>query len=334
MSKIKEVYLAKNKDLNIWRSSSSGGVFNALSKSIISKGGVVYGATYSKNNQVVHERAETEKDCIKFQGSKYVQSKMNDCFKLCKEDLLNNKYVLFTGTPCQIAGLKLFLDKIDTSRLYTQDIICHGVPSPEFYKKYIKFMEKELESEITNVNFRSKILPNDIQDISLECKKNKIYRSYGTHDIYYNFFLRNLILRPVCYKCKFASIERVADITLADYWGDKNKLPNNLKNELGVSSIFINSEKGEELWDIIKENFEYGESNLTTCMQPNLKEPSKARTNIDDLWNDYNKYGLEELTNKYIGSYKKMKFGRNAKVALADMKILPLYQKLKRSIKK
>lgn len=334
MNEIKAVYLAKNRDNNVWKCSSSGGVFNALAKAVILRNGTVYGAAYSDNNEVVHLRAETLEECIKFQGSKYVQSKMENCFKLCKEDLKNGKYVLFTGTPCQIAGLNLFLSGIDTSNLYTQDIICHGAPSPEFYKKYIKFMEKELGSGIGEVNFRSKLLPNDIQDISMKCKNGKVYRSYGTHDIFYNFFLRNIILRPICYECKFASLDRTADITLGDYWGDLKDIPYNLKGEEGISTVFINSKKGQELWGDIKDNFKYAESTLKVCMQPNLKAPSKARVDVVKMWNDYEKYKLDDLTNKYIGSYKKMRMERRIKVALADLRILPVYQKLKRSFKK
>ncbi|MGG7141931.1 Coenzyme F420 hydrogenase/dehydrogenase, beta subunit C-terminal domain [Clostridium nigeriense] len=334
MNEIKAVYLAKNRDNNVWNSSSSGGVFNALAKDIILRNGIVYGAAYSDNNKVIHLRAETLEECIKFQGSKYVQSEMGNCFKLCKDDLKNGKYVLFTGTPCQIAGLNLFLKDIDTSKLYTQDIICHGVPSPEFYKRYIKFMEKELGSDIKEVNFRSKLLPNDIQDISLKGKNGKVYRSYGTHDIYYNFFLRNIILRPVCYECKFASVDRMSDIILGDYWGNPKNVPYNLKGEKGISAVFINSEKGKELWRDIKDSFNYMESTLEVCIQPNLRAPSEARIDVEMMWNDYEKYTLHKLTDKYIGSYKKMKIERRIKVVLADLNILPVYQNLKRSIKK
>lgn len=334
MSKIKTVYLAKNRDDNVWKRSSSGGVFNSLAKAIILRGGIVYGATYDYDNSVIHSRAETLEECVKFQGSKYVQSKIGICFKLCKDDLKNGKYVLFTGTPCQIAGLNQLLKDVDTSKLYTQDIICHGVPSPKFYKKYIKFMEAELGSDIKEVNFRSKLLPNDIQDISLKGKNGKMYRSYGTHDIYYNFFLRNIILRPICYECKFASVDRMTDITLGDYWGDLKDIPYNLKGGKGISAVYINSEKGQKLWRNIKDGFNYEESTLEVCMQPNLKEPSKARFDVEMMWNDYEKYTLDELTDKYIGSYKRMRIERKIKVALADFKILPIYQNLKRSIKK
>lgn len=334
MNKIRDVYIAKNKEFSVWKKSSSGGIFNALAKAVISKNGVVYGAAYTTANKVVHLRVDNLKDCSRFQGSKYVQSKMGNCFKLCKEDLKQGKYVLFTGTPCQIAGLNLFLKNTDTSKLYTQDIVCHGVPSPAFYNKYIEFMEEELNTEIIEVNFRSKLLANDIQDISLKGKNGKLYRSYGTHDIYYNFFLRNIILRPICYECKFASINRVTDITLADYWGKVENIPDNLKKEEGLSTVFINSDKGVELWEEIKDNFNYEESTLQICIQPNLNAPAKARVDVEKMWRDYEKYNLEELTNIYIGSYKKMRVGRRVKVILADLGVLPVYQKLKRSMKK
>ena len=334
MSVIQNVYLAKNKNHSIWKSSSSGGVFLEVAKYIISKQGVVYGVAYNHENNVIHERANTIEECKKFKGSKYVQSDLGDTFKQCRDDLRNDRYVLFTGTPCQIAGLKMFLRSEDTSKLYTQDIVCHGVPSPKFYSKYLDFMEKDLNIKIKNINFRSKVLPNEIQDISIIGEGGKIYKSYGTHDIYYKFFLKNMILRPICYKCKFTSIDRESDITLADYWGKREVLSRKFKDELGISSIFINSEKGEEIWNEIKENFKYEESTIDICMQPNLKEPSKVSIDVEKMWDDFNNNEFDEFIEMYIGSYKKMKNQRILKIFFAQSGILPIYQKLKRRMNK
>ena len=197
MNEIRKVYLCKNKDQCIWKASSSGGVFYSLAKEFIEKyDGVVYGAAYSENFQVEHKRAESVDELKMLRGSKYVQSKCFDTYVNVLDDLKNNRYVMFSGTACQIDSLLELVGK-NKDRLFTIDVLCHGVPSPQIFREYIKFQEENYRDTIKNISFRGKKIKNEVQDMLIEFNSGKKYSSFSTHDIYYNLFLQNLILDHV-----------------------------------------------------------------------------------------------------------------------------------------
>lgn len=292
-------YLGKN-EVNIRKDSSSGGLFKALSDNIINKGGSVYGAQFDDELNVVHSRACTVNESRKFCGSKYVESKMSDIFSKVLQDLNNEKYVYFSGTACQISGLLSFLEskKCGTEKLITQDFICHGVGSPKFYMQYLHDFEKKFHSKAIGMNFRGKPKPGKFQNIIIDFENGKRYIANSTNqDIFYYHFLNNLILRPTCFSCNYSKIERVADITLADCFLVKEK--DYVDDRLGISYVQVNTPKGKDLFDKIKDSIDVKEIDYKKYIQPNMKKPSHPNVNYDMFWQEYYKNGYYSATRKY-----------------------------------
>jgi len=257
-----ESYVAVIKSNDILLNSASGGVAYAISKNVINNNGVVFGAAmeFIDDTLVVRHIGVSEiKDLKILQDSKYMQSRINNCYNEVKEYLRQNRFVLFIGTPCQAAGLKGFLGYKNYDKLFIIDIICHGVPSQNFFNSYIKNMEKSIKKQIINFRFRDKSLGNGCNAKYL-CKDKKGFeKSVLLHsDIssYYSFFLEGKIYRDSCYCCKYAQRERVGDLTIGDYWGVGIEHPEYMTRNgghfdeaKGVSSVIVNNSKGEYLME-------------------------------------------------------------------------------------
>ena len=249
LNKAKHTYGIKCKD-KIRENCSSGGVFGAVAKWAISKGGSVFGATFTEDYQgVVHVKAKTEDELQKLYKSKYMQSDTGLIFKEVKQELEKSKApVVFAGCPCQVSGLKSFLMK-DYDNLFTIDILCHGVASPEAYRLFLKEFFGDVESPIKNVDFRSK-------RFGWACNVAVVAED-GTERVsphagdYFNAFLWGYSQRKVCFDCKYANQERIGDITIGDFWGIDKILPK-LNDKKGVSLVLSNTEKGTELIKEIK----------------------------------------------------------------------------------
>lgn len=277
------VYAVKNKNDEDRLRSSSGGVFTLISDYILNKNGVVYGAQYDKNLNVIHGRAENKRDRDKFRGSKYVQSNISDTYKKVKNDLIDGKKVLFTGTPCQVSGLNNYIGESKyIKNLYTQDIVCHGVPSPAIFKENLKYLEKKYNSKVKKVNFRGKVLKGNTQDLEVVFENGRVLNVLPKMDLYYSLFLHDIILRPSCYNCKFTNLKREADITLADYWGIEGVFPD-FKDDKGISMVLINTKKGKELFGNIIDQIDYIETSTKQCMQKNLYEPT-SKSKLHNLF--------------------------------------------------
>lgn len=241
-------YAAINKNEMLRNESSSGGVFYLLAREILNKGGVVFGARCNENNEVEHSYCEDIQELSSFLGSKYVQSKMGRTYCKVQEFLKEGRTVLFSGTPCQIHGLKNYLGK-DYANLYTTDFVCHGVPSPLIWRTYLK--ENFGQEQITKVSFRDKT--EGWKDFSLKlCFEDEdFYQKNRRKDPYILGFLQNLYLRPSCYECHFKGIVRKSDLTMADFWKIEDIHPE-MDDDKGTSLILIQSSKGEELWNAVK----------------------------------------------------------------------------------
>lgn len=237
---------AVNNNIEIVKRSSSGGIFSHIAEEIINNNGVVFGAAFSNDfYSVSHIFVEDIEGLKKLRGSKYVQSNIGNSYIKAKEFLEAGRLVLFTGTPCQIGGLKAFLKK-DYDNLYTQDLVCHGVPSPLVWKKYLEYQEKKFDAKIINVNFRCKKHGWKNYCMALEFSNGKeIYRPIND-DWFMRGFVSNLYLRPSCYTCNFKGIKRQSDITLADFWGIERIYPK-MFDDFGVSLVLLHSEKGKSL---------------------------------------------------------------------------------------
>lgn len=272
-----QYYVLKSKDVEILKESSSGGAFTAISNSVLGKKGIVYGCGFDNEFLPRHCRAESNNERDKLRGSKYVQSDMTGIYCNVKKDLQNGRIVLFTGTPCQIAALKRYLDvsHIDTSKLFTVDIICHGVPSRGVWREYIHSLEKRYHGKISSISFRTKKQDSNGQILTIKFDNGKKYVAPSGHDPYYTAFLKNYILRISCFNCQFCSLDRVSDITIADLWG-KIKLEKIIQDYLRESSLIINTKKGKSLFESISiEEYDVESVDKRCIMQLNLHQPQK-----------------------------------------------------------
>lgn len=235
-------YAAINKNLEIRKRSSSGGFFYLLASKIIKQGGIVWGAKFNKDWEVVMDYTDNIDGLLPFMGSKYVQANPLNCYIDAKRFLQEGKTVLFTGTPCQISGLRLFLQK-EYDNLLLVDVICHGVPSPLFWQKYLKEIKSSFPGrELSYVGFRDKVEGWKKFSLFLDFE-NKLFHQPFTYNSYMKLFLGNYILRPSCYKCPVRKGKSGSDITIGDFWGIQNIFPA-IDDDMGVSSVLVNSDKG------------------------------------------------------------------------------------------
>lgn len=301
---IKDIYpktfAIKNKNQAEKIKSSSGGMFIILAKYLIKNGGAVYGAAYTNELGIEHIRVDKIDDLIKLQGSKYVQSNMNNIYVNVKKDLQENLQVLFTGTPCQIKGLKNYLGK-EYDNLLTCDLVCHGVPSQKLFKKYLNFLEIKYKKKIESYNFRSK----EKKGWGLTAKivfEDGTYKYIDSDfDYYYSNFLDCNTYRESCYNCKYAKTTRPSDITLADYWGILS-IHNDFYDEMGVSLILVNTDKGMKILEENKELFEIIETDLNyaSSHNKNLITPSTRPSKRDNIYNSIDKFTPEVYFKKVL----------------------------------
>lgn len=247
-----EAYAAYNINEDIRLKSSSGGIFTLLAENILNNQGIVYGATFDENFEVQHIRVEHLKDLALLRGSKYVQSKLDGIYKLCKKDLEIGKLVLFTGTPCQIFGLKNFLRK-NYFNLVCMDIVCHGVPSRMVWREYLEHHIKCAKSKIKQIAFRLKDEGWKQYAVKFTFANSTAYHQKFINDIFMRGFLKNLYLRPSCYNCSFKTKERISDITVADFWGI-DKLHPEWDDNKGMTLLIVHTAHGQTLLDNIRKN--------------------------------------------------------------------------------
>ena len=263
-----KAYAAINKDEKVRLQSSSGGLFTAIATYILEQGGVVFGAAFDSAFKVVHIYTESVEGLKEFQGSKYVQSVIGDTYRQAEVFLKEGRKVLFSGTPCQIGGLKAFLQK-EYENLYTQDLICHGVPSPLVWEKYVAYRQSlESGAKLREIAFRAKNESWKRYSVSCVFDNDAEYRQTADRDAYMQVFLKNLCLRPSCYDCAFKTKERVADITLADFWGIQHVLPE-MDDDKGTSLVIAHSAKGSSLLQAIRETIDCKEVSLDEAIYHN-----------------------------------------------------------------
>lgn len=270
-------YAAKNKNEAIRLNSSSGGIFSLLATKTINKGGAVFGAKFDEQWNVVHDYVETIEGLAKFRGSKYVQSQIGKCYKIAEIFLKNGREVLFSGTPCQIAGLKRFLIK-EYPNLICVDIICHGVPSPIVWQKYKAQFEL---SKTSSFSFRDKSNSWKRYEVVVSKGQKEVVRETVGQNVYMKLFLSDLCLRPSCANCPGKEGKSNSDITIADFWGIQNIQPE-FDDDKGCNLVIVNSEKGVELFnsldecDKIKTDFEnaisYNPSYFKSVTEPKYRQ--------------------------------------------------------------
>lgn len=293
-NRVLEAYALKHQDEQIRMNSRSGGAFTLLSDRILERGGVIYGTEFDSSFCVHHARADSETLRNRFRGSKYAQSDMEDCFSMVRKDLCSGIPVLFTGTACQVAGLNRYLQtfKTDISRLYTADIVCYGVPSNKLWSEYLSYvLKKKNGSCIQKAEFRDKTFgwASHYESIWIDGSK------HASQD-FALLFGDACILRPSCYHCKHANLNRPADFTLGDFWGIDDVLEGFNDNK-GISLLLVNSEKGSAMFDTIREQAEccHVEADQYLARNPNLRIPTNRPACRDWVWSAYAEKGFEKM---------------------------------------
>lgn len=272
-------YATKNKNSQERRTSTSGGMFKLIANNIIDKNGVVFGVKYDENLKVVHDYAESILDCKRFSISKYVRSDLRDSYNKVKEFLEKDRYVLFSGTPCQCYALRKFLQQ-DYKKLVICEIVCHSNPSPKVFEMYRKNREQQNGKKIKMMHFRSK--NKEMQNGPyLEFTDGKI-KSDRTFNKAFNDML---ISRPSCSQCQFCDINRKADITIGDFWGIENIFPEFIDND-GISLLTINTERGNEIFQEVKEFMEYKEADLLRTFESNHNSNQLEHKNREELFKE------------------------------------------------
>lgn len=286
-----KVYAAKNKNEEIRRQSSSGGIFTLLAEKVINEGGVVFGARFDENWDVIHSWADTIEGIAAFRGSKYVQSTIGDTYREAKEFLKQGRKVLFSGTSCQIAGLKKFLRK-EYDNLLTVDVVCHGVPSPKIWREYLESLHI---SNIGTISHKDKATGWRGYSFSVKDTEGKVvYTEKASENKYLSAFVRNLILRPSCFLCPAKEGKSLSDITLADYWGIEQLVPQ-LDDNKGISFISCNTQMGTMIVDslkLISVETDYQKSvPYNSCIVQSTNEPIERQ----NFWTSYTKEGIKAL---------------------------------------
>ncbi len=296
----KKIYAVKNKNKSIRSSSSSGGVFYEIASWVILNGGIVFGCIMNEGLKAVHVGIEKCEDIGKLQSSKYVQSDISDSFVDVKKNLLTGRLVLFSGTPCQVTGLKNFLGK-EYENLILIDVLCHGVPSPQLLSDYIHLMEQKYNGRAVSINFRNKKKGWKRLYIEICFDNGKRHFVFSGYDKYMSMFLNNMSLRPSCYECKFTNDKRSGDITLGDFWGIGKTYPH-YDDDKGISLVMVNNDRGIELFNKLKDKFDLFESSfdLASAGQRTLSMPTAKNKNRDAFYREYEKNGLKAAFDKYV----------------------------------
>ena len=296
----RDTYWAKNVDDNIRMKSSSGGLFFVLAQYVLEKKGIVIGAAFSSDfYSAEHIVIDDINNLNKVLGSKYVQSSTRNTFSEVKKYLLKNSLVLFSGTPCQIAGLKSFLGK-EYDNLLTVDVVCHGVPSPYVWKLYVQAMERKYGGRVKNISFRNKKTGWKKYSILMEFENNKLYQIQYTDDMFMRGFLANIFLRPSCYQCEFKEKNYWSDVTLGDFWGIQN-VSAKIDDNKGVSVMLVNTKKGKEMLESIKEKISFGRVEYEYVINENksIIEASIYPPERRNYFNRIKKRGLENTIDFY-----------------------------------
>lgn len=289
----KDVYVAKHKDHSTIMQSSSGGIFTGLSDYVLDNDGVVYGVAFDHDFNVGHIRAISKMDRDKMRGSKYVQSEIGLIYRSVQKDLNDGRTVLFTGTPCQIDALQIFLKKkkTNTNQLYTCELICNGVASPLVFEKYVK--EYIGLKKIKSIFFRYKhpLIKGSI--FAIKGKNGKIDTSGYFSQLYTS---KNLYCES-CYSCKYATKERVADMTIGDFQGTCSERIC-IEEKYGRSIVLVNTNKGAEIWKQIEQMY-YVQKLNGTYEQERLKKPCAKPMTYDNFWADFYQYSFVKFLKKY-----------------------------------
>jgi len=295
-----KVFAAWNNDNAIRKESTSGGVFTLLAEKFIAAGGLVVGAAFDDELHLRHCVIDTIADLAALRGSKYIQSETGLVFIQVEAAVKQGRKVLFTGTPCQVAGLTSYLG-CKPQELLTCDLVCHGVPSEKIFRKYIKELEITYGAKAVAVSFRNKKTGWKRYSVKIDFENEAVYEMTMERDNYIRMFISDLCLRPSCYFCPFSAIPRQGDITLADYWGVAAVHPK-IDDDQGISLVFLNSTKGQALFNNIAELLTLYQSipSKAVAANPCAIRPVNQKPGRTGFMSDADYLSISELVGKYI----------------------------------
>lgn len=284
------------KDDTEHHTSCSGGAFAVLARQILLHGGIVAGAAFAPEQDVRHIMIDSPDELWQLKGTKYVQSTVGDCFGQIQKRLKRGQQVLFSGTPCQVAGLKTFLQR-DYDNLLTIDLICHGVPSPGIWKRYLR--ELADGEPVVYAAFRNKSKGTDTVTLDYRTSSGRLIQETYSDSPYIKGFIQNLFVRPSCFRCRFKGTKRCSDITIGDFWGAKEYHPE-MVNPDGVSAMIIHSAKGRQLLEACKNNFviQVSTSEKATLWNESMIRPAVASPNRETFFHDAESCSVREAVEK------------------------------------
>lgn len=293
-------FAVKHKNNEVRSKSRSGGIFTAVTDAVLNMGGSVYGSAQVDNFTAKHIRATQAVQRDRMCGSKYVQSSTVGIWDKVKQDIKDGNIVLFSGTSCQIDGLRHFLGKTPEN-LYCVDIVCHGVPSPKILNMYIRWREKKNGSQCKRLDFRNKM------DFGWADHIETLWMENGLRidsKVYAKIFYSDYPLRPSCYACPYKSIEHPGDISIADYW-HIDKACHGFNDNKGVSLVLINSKKGQKLFDMTTPNLEYRQTRIEDSLQRPLYKSASRPTDRAVFWEMVEQDDFDYIAATYGGLNKK-----------------------------
>lgn len=321
-------YVVQHKNKTVRKESTAGGAFTAIASWVIREGGVVFGASFDNTFMVEHTSANTVEGLAKFRNSKYVQSDTKNTFREAKELLKQGKWVCYSGTPCQVEGLKTYLGN-EYEKLITVDVVCHGIPSPLAWKKYLE-MQKEQLGEFSHVMFRDKHYGYKYSTMSFfDLSGKKIY-AYGIDtDQMTRAFFSDICDRPSCYDCVFKKRYRVSDFTIWDCYSifqfDKK-----MDDDMGTTRVLIHSEKGRQLFEKIKDTITWSEvtaDELTAGVREMIKSVG-TNPRRKEFFVDANSMSGSELFEKYFPETMKVRLARFLRVGMCKIGMYAFMKRL------
>lgn len=325
---------ARASDIGIVKDSTSGGFFTPLAHHILEQKGKVVGAAYYYDKKIEHIIVcdSNREDISRLRGSKYVQSDLKNIFTEVKKELDFGKLICFSGTPCQISGLLNYLDK-DYENLITVDVICHGTPSPKLWKKYVNYQENKYKSNIMSVSFRKKTYGYHSGTMELVFENGRKYKGSARVDYMLKSFFGEISSRPSCYECGFKTDTHRSDFTIFDSWHASELVPGLKDDDMGYTNVFINTDKGREVFSAIKKYYEYYTIDkelairLDGKMVRNSAIPHQRR---NEYYVDLDKEDLDKHIQRFIPISKKDYLVEKSKTILYKTKLLYLFKRIKK----
>ncbi len=324
-------YIVQNKDSEIRKESTSGGAFSEIAKYVLDKNGVVFGACIDQKQSVYHKYIEKQEDLRIFRGSKYVQSDLRNTFQETKKFLENERIVCFSGTPCQISGLKNFLNK-EYANLITVDVVCRAVPSPLVLRKYLEYQKKKLKAKnIKEIIFRDKSVFGYDYSVLTVKTDNATYHNGIDTDPYLRAFFSNMSVRPSCYNCCFRTVDRISDFTIWDCYISE-KFDKSFDDNKGTTRILLHTKKAIEIFNEIKERYNYKEIDVANLVADSkeMKNGIEENAKRKQFFKDINELDEIEVFEKYFPNTIKVKFEKIARRIFIRFKF---YKKIKNFMK-